>query len=396
MKVTRTALALATAATMLTTPSAWAENVIKIGNTVAYSGPVSPYGTISKAIGAYFEMVNAEGGVGGRKIEWISYDDAYSPPKTVEQTRRLIESDEVDLIVAPLGTPTTMAVRKYVNAKKVPQLFVASGSSHWNEPEQFPFTMGLQPSYRTEAEIYAVYMAKQLPGKTLGVLYQNDDFGRDYLLGLEDGLGKEAYDALVKPVPYESTDPTVDSQILKLKSMNVDAVVLATTAKFSAQALKKMHELGWKPVRFLSNTSVSVGAVLQPAGFAASTDVMSVGYTKEASDPQWADSPDLIAWKAFMAKWYPDGDLNSSFNVYGYMSASAIVDMLKRCDGDFSRENIMKAAEAFKGFEAPMLLPGIALNTSPSDHAPIESMQLQRFTGEKWELFGDLISVEGA
>ena len=393
MRISRRTLAASVAALALAGGPVSAADAIKIGNTIPYSGPLSAYGTIAKTMDAYLKMVNEQGGVDGHQIEWISYDDAYSPPKTVEQTRRLIESDEVQIISNPLGTATTLAVRKYVNAKKIPQIFIASGSSHWNEVDKFPYTMGLQPTYRTEAEIYGRHFLQEMPKGRIGVLYQNDDFGRDYLAGLKDAFG-DAYDAQVVPAPYDASDPTVDSQIVNLKAADVDAVMIGASAKFAAQAIRKIYELGWNVPRYESNTATSLGAVLKPAGLEASTGLITAGYMKDLTDPQWDDDPEMKAYKAFMAERYPDGDPISSINGYAYMAATTLVEILRRCEGDYSSENFMKAAESLKQYPAPLMLPGITLTTGPEDHLPIQTMRLQRFNGEKWESFGENISAE--
>lgn len=369
---------------------------IKIGNINPYSGPASAYSQIGKTIQAYFNKVNEEGGINGRKINFISYDDGYSPPKTVEQARKLVESDEVLLIFQSLGTPTNSAIHKYMNAKKVPHLFVATGASKWGNPEEYPWTMGWQPDYQTESRIYARYILENMPDGKIGVLYQNDDYGKDYLQGLKDGLGDKAETMIVSEQPYEVADPTVDSQMLNLKSSGADIFVNITTPKFAAQAIKKAAEIGWKPTHFLNNVSVSVGAVLKPAGLEASQGLISTAYLKEATDPSWADDPGMKEWEAFMDKYYPDGDKNSSFTTYGYTVAQSMAHVLEQAGDDLSRENVMKQAASMNNVELPLFLPGIALNTSATDFYPIQQVQLMKFEGDRWVRFGEVISGAGS
>ncbi|TMI98957.1 MAG: ABC transporter substrate-binding protein [Alphaproteobacteria bacterium] len=368
---------------------------IKIGNTNPYSGPASAYGLIGKTIDAYFKKVNAEGGINGRKVNFISYDDGYSPPKAVEQVRKLVESDEVLLVFQPLGTPSNTAIQKYMNSKKVPQLFVATGATKWGDPKNFPWTMGWQPTYQAEGQIYAKYIMKNHPNAKIGILYQNDDYGKDYVKGLKDGLGEKAKTMIVSELPYEPADPTVDSQIVSLKGSGADVFFNVTTPKFAAQAIKKAHEIGWKPVHLLNNVSNSVGSVLKPAGFEASKDVLSTGYLKDPTDPTWNDDAGKKEWLAFMDKYFPDGDKTSSFTVYGYTVAQTLAQALKQAGDNLTRENVMKQAASLKGLKLPMLLPGIEINTSATDFYPIEQMQMQKFTGERWELFGEVISGGG-
>ncbi len=363
---------------------------IKIGNINPYSGPASAYGLIGRTIGAYFKKVNEEGGINGRKINYISYDDGYSPPKAVEQARKLVESDEVLLLFQSLGTPSNTAIHKYMNAKKVPQLFVATGATKWGDPKGFPWTMGWQPNYQSEGRIYAQYLLKNHPQGKIAILYQNDDYGKDYVKGLKDGLAGKMQ--IVAEAPYEPADPTVDSQIISLKASGADIFFNVTTPKFAAQAIKKAHEIGWKPVHLLNNVSNSVGSVLKPAGFEAAKGVLSTGYIKDATDPTWKDDAALKEWAAFMDKYFPDGDKTSSFTVYGYTVAQTLVQVLKQCGDNLTRENVMKQAASLKDFQAPMLLPGIKINTSPTDFFPIEQMQMQRFTGDRWELFGPVMN----
>jgi branched-chain amino acid transport system substrate-binding protein len=365
---------------------------IKIGNTNPYSGPASAYGLIGKTIEAYFKKVNAEGGINGRKVNFISYDDAYSPPKTVEQTRKLVESDEVLLVFQPLGTPSNTAIQKYMNGKKVPQLFVATGATKWGDPKNFPWTMGWQPNYQSEGRIYAEYLMKNHPNAKIGILYQNDDYGKDYVKGLKDGLNGKL--KIVSEQPYETSDPTVDSQIINLKASGADVFFNVTTPKFAAQAIKKAHEIGWNPVHLLNNVSNSVGSVLKPAGFDASKGILSTGYLKDPTDPTWDNDAGKKEWLAFMDKYFPDGDKTSSFTVYGYSVAQTLAQVLKQCGDDLTRENVMKQAANLKSLEQPMLLPGIRINTSDKDFFPIKQMQMQKFNGERWELFGPVMSGE--
>ncbi|WP_407177144.1 ABC transporter substrate-binding protein [Bradyrhizobium sp. STM 3562] len=365
---------------------------IKIGNIMPYSGPASAYGQIGKTEAAYFRKINAEGGINGRKINFISYDDGYSPPKTVEQARKLVESDEVLFIFNSLGTPPNSAIHKYMNAKKVPQLFVATGATKWNDPQNFPWTMGWQPNYQSESRIYAKYLLKEKPGAKIAVLYQNDDYGKDYLKGLKDGLGAKAASMIIAEESYETTEPTIDSHIVKLKSTGADVFVDITTPKFAAQAIKKAHEIDWNALHILNNVSASVGSVMKPAGFENAQGIISAAYLKDVSDPQWKDDAGMKQFLDFMAKDFPEGDKLANEPVVGYSVAQTLVQVLKQCGDNLTRENVMKQAANLKDFRVEMLLPGITINTSPSDFAPISQLQLQRFKGEKWELFGDVIS----
>jgi branched-chain amino acid transport system substrate-binding protein len=364
---------------------------IKIGNINPYSGPASAYGTIGKTIGAYFNKVNAEGGINGRKINYISYDDGYAPPRAVEQARKLVESDEVLLIFQSLGTPSNTAIQKYMNSKKVPQLFVATGATKWGDPKNNPWTMGWQPNYQGEGKIYAQYIMKNHPNAKIGVLYQNDDYGKDLLKGLKDGLGANAK-MIVSELPYEVADPTVDSQIINLKSSGADVFVNITTPKFAAQSLKKMVEIGWKPVHFLNQVSTSTGAVLKPAGFNTAIGALSTGYLKDQTDPQWKDDKAMKEFFAFMDKYYPEGDKTSSFTGYGYTVTQTLVQALKQAGDNLTRENVMKQAANLKDLEVGLLLPGIKINTGPNDFFPIDDQQMMKFTGEKWEFFGPILS----
>jgi branched-chain amino acid transport system substrate-binding protein len=363
---------------------------IKIGNINPYSGPASAYGTIGKTIGAYFNKVNAEGGINGRKINYVTYDDGYSPPKAVEQVRKLVESDEVLLVFQSLGTPSNTAIQKYMNSKKVPQLFVATGATKWNDPKGNPWTMGWQPNYQSEGRIYAEYLMKNHPNGKIGILYQNDDYGKDYVKGLKDGLNGKMQ--IVSELPYEPADPTVDSQIINLKASGADVFFNVTTPKFAAQAIKKAHEIGWQPVHLLNNVSNSVGSVIKPAGLEASKGVLSTGYLKDPTDPTWDNDAGKKEWLAFMDKYFPEGDKTSSFTAYGYTVAQTLVEVLKNCKDDLTRANVMKQAASLKSLTHPMLLPGITINTSDKDFAPIKQMQMQKFNGERWELFGPVMT----
>jgi branched-chain amino acid transport system substrate-binding protein len=390
--------ALAVAAALATAAPAAAQKYdpgatdaeIKIGNIMPYSGPASAYGTIGKTIAAYFKMINEQGGVNGRKINFISYDDGYSPPKAVEQARKLVESDEVLFIAQPLGTASNTAIQKYMNAKKVPQLFVATGATKFGDPKNFPWTMPWNPSYQSEGRIYAKYILQNYPSGKLAVLYQNDDYGKDLLQGLKDGLNSKA-SMIVAEVPYETSAPTIDSQIVQLKSSGADIFLNIATPKFAAQAIRKVAELGWKPVHFLNNVSVSVGAVLAPAGLENGKDILSTGYIKEPSDPAWKDDEGMKKWNAFMDKHNPDGDKASSFTSYGYSVAQLIEQVLKQCGNELTRENVMKQAASVKDFKPDLLIPGIAVNTGPQDFFPIEQLQMMKFDGKSWRFFGPII-----
>jgi branched-chain amino acid transport system substrate-binding protein len=367
---------------------------IKIGNIMPYSGPASAYGVIGKTEQAYFNKINAEGGINGRKINFVSYDDGYSPPKTVEQARKLVESDEVLLVFNSLGTPPNSAIQKYMNAKKVPQLFVATGATKWNDPKEFPWTMGWQPNYQSESQIYAKYILKELPNAKIAILYQNDDYGKDYVKGLKDGLGAKAASMIVAEESYETTQPTIDSNIVKLKSTTADVFFNVTTPKFAAQAIKKMAEIEWKPLHFLNNVSASIGAVIKPAGFEASQNIISSAYLKDTSDPQWKDDAGMKAFDEFLAKYFPEGNRIDGSVMYGYTVAQGLVHVLKNCGDDLTRENIMKQAANIRNLELGGLLPGVKVNTSASDFAPISQLQLMKFKGEAWERFGDVISSD--
>jgi len=367
---------------------------IKIGNIMPYSGPASAYGVIGKTEAAYFKKINDAGGINGRKINFISYDDGYSPPKTVEQARKLLESDEVLFVFNSLGTPPNSAIHKYMNSKKVPQLFVATGATKWNDPKDFPWTMGWQPNYQSETQIYAKYILKEKPGTKIAVLYQNDDYGKDYLKGLKDGLGDKAASMIIAEESFETTEPTVDNHIVKLKSTGADIFVNISTPKFAAQAIKKMSEIGWKPVHFLNNVSASVGSVIKPAGYENSQDIISAAYLKDASDPQWNNDPGMKEFYAFLEKDFPEGNKLDGSVVVGYGVSQTLVKVLQACGDNLTRENIMKQAASLKDFRTEVLLPGIKINTGPNDFAPISQLQLMKFKGEKWELFGDIIGAD--
>jgi branched-chain amino acid transport system substrate-binding protein len=367
---------------------------IKIGNIMPYSGPASAYGVIGRTEAAYFKKINDAGGINGRKINFISYDDAYSPPKAVEQARKLVESDEVLFVFNSLGTPSNSAIQKYMNAKKVPQLFVATGATKWNDPKDFPWTMGWQPNYQSETQIYAKYLLKNKPDAKIAVLFQNDDYGKDYLKGLKDGLGSKAASMIIAEESFETTEPTIDSHIVKLKSTGADVFVDIATPKFAAQAIKKVAEIEWKPLHFLNNVSASVGSVIKPAGYQNSQDIISAAYLKDASDPQWNNDPGMKEFYAFLAKDFPEGDKLDGGTVVGYGVAQTLVQVLKQCGDDLTRQNVIKQAASLKDFRTEVLLPGIKINTGPDDFAPISQLQLMKFKGEKWELFGDVISAD--
>jgi ABC-type branched-subunit amino acid transport system substrate-binding protein len=367
---------------------------IKIGNIMPYSGPASAYGIIGRTEAAYFKKINDEGGINGRKINFISYDDAYSPPKTVEQARKLVESDEVLFIFNSLGTPPNSAIQKYMNSKKVPQLFVATGATKWNDPQNFPWTMGWQPSYQSETQIYAKWLLKNKPDAKIAVLFQNDDYGKDYLKGLKDALGAKAASMIVAEESYETTEPTIDNHVVKLKASGANVFFDVTTPKFAAQAIKKAAEIDWKALHILNNVSANVGSVMKPAGFEASQGILSANYLKDPVDPQWDNDAGNKEFLAFLAKDFPEGDKTNNSVVVGYSVAQTMVQVLKQCGDNLTRENIMKQAANIKDFRPEMLLPGIKINTSPTDFAPIDQLQLMRFKGEKWEMFGDVISGE--
>ena len=367
---------------------------IKIGNIMPYSGPASAWSVIGRTEAAYFRKINAEGGINGRKISFISYDDAYSPPKAVEQARKLVESDEVLLIFGPLGTPSNTAIHRYMNAKKVPQLFVQTGATKWNDPHNFPWTIGWQPNYQSEARIYAKYILRERPNARIAVLYQNDDYGKDYLKGLKDGLGDRAASMIVGEDAYDLSETTIDSHVVKMKSLNADVFVDITGPKFAAQAIRKAAEIGWKPLHFLNLVSASIGAVIKPAGFENAQGIISVAYLMDPLDPQWKNDPGMKAFDEFLAKDFPKGNRADSLIVGGFNVAQTLVQVLKQCGDNLTRENVMKQAANLKDFRTTNLLPGITINTGPIDFAAIKQLQLRRFTGETWELFGPVLSSE--
>ena len=369
---------------------------IKIGNTMPYSGSASSYGVIGKSEAAYFAMINEQGGIKGRKINFISRDDGYSPPKAVEQVRKMVEEDEVLLLFQTLGTPSNTAIQGYLNDNKVPQLFVATGADKWNDPKNHPWTMGWQPSYRIEARIYAHYILKTQPDAKIAVLYQNDDFGKDYLIGLREGLGDKADKLIVASQSYETTDPSVDPQILLLQGSGANVLLTAAIPKFAAQAIRKVYDIGWKPTHFLSNVSISVGSVIQPAGLEKSIGIISAGYYKDPTDPQWQDTPDYNEWLAWMKKYNSAANVRDGFAVYGYSAAQTLVAVLKASGDDLTRDNIMHQAASIRDLKLPMLLPGITVNTSANDFAPIKQMQLEKFDGNSFKLFGEVISGSGS
>jgi ABC-type branched-subunit amino acid transport system substrate-binding protein len=397
--VTGTALAIALSASTAYAQKKYdtgaTDTEIKIGQTNPFSGPASAYATIAKTQAAYIKMINDQGGVNGRKINLIQYDDAYSPPKAVEQVRKLVESDEVLLTFQLLGTPSNAAVQKYLNAKKVPQLFAATGASRFSDPKTFPWTMAFNPNYFVEGRIYGQYIIKNHPQAKVGILYQNDDLGRDYLNGIKAGLGDKAQSLIVVEASYEVSDPTIDSQILKIKDAGTDLFFSATTPKQAAQAIKKIGELNWHPIQIVDINATSVGAVMKPAGLEASKGVISTGYAKDPADPTWKDDAGLKKYLDFMAKYYPDGDKDSFFNVYGYITTQLLVHVLKECGDDLTRENVLKQATHLKNVQLDLSLPGIVNNTTPEDYRVNKQLQMMKFNGERWELFGPIIEDGG-
>lgn len=369
---------------------------IRIGHTVPYSGPASAYGAIGKGHVGFWKMVNDQGGVGGRKINFITLDDGYIPARTVEQVRRLVEQDEVAFLFNTLGTPNNTAIQKYLNSKKIPQLFVSTGADKWGNYKDFPWTIGWQPSYQVEAQIYAKYILANAPNGRIGVLYQNDDFGKDYIAGLKAGLGAK-YDAMVKATAsYEVADPTIDSQAVSLKDSGADIVVTAATPKFAAQMIRKIYDMGWKPTHFLSNVSNSVGAVMTPAGPERGVGIITSAYLKDPTDPTWANDAGMNEWRAFMKKYIPEGDTTDGGYMSSYGTCSTMLQVLKQCGTDFSRENVMRQATNLKGLTVATTLPGIVINTSPTNYHPIRQMQLSKWNGKTWELFGEVIEGTGS
>ena len=365
---------------------------IKIGQTMPYSGPASAYGVIGRTEAAYFKMINEQGGINGRKINLVSLDDGYSPPKTVEQVRRLVEQEQVAFLFNTLGTAPNAAIRQYLNDNKVPQLFVSTGASMFSDPKHFPWTMGFNPNYQTEAHIYGKYILATKPDAKISVLYQNDGFGKDYLIGLKEALGADRAGMIVKEASYETSEPTIDSQIVTLQGSGADLIVIGATPKFGAQAIRKTFDLGWTPVRIVSNVSSSVNAALKPAGLEKSKGLITATYGKDPNDPRWKDDPGLKAWKDFTTKYMSPTEFTDLNAVYGFGAAATMVQVLKQCGNDLSRENIMRQAANIKDLVLPMGLPGAAINTSPDDYSPIRQMQLSMFNGESWELFGDLLT----
>jgi branched-chain amino acid transport system substrate-binding protein len=389
---------LAAAVTATAAGSAHAETLvgvtateIKIGNTDAYSGPASAYASFAKADAAFFKMVNDKGGVAGRKINFISLDDGYSPPKTVELVRRLVERDKVAFLFNNLGTPTNSAIQRYCNQHKVPQLFVATGAAKWNDPKRFPWTIGFQPSYRTEAQIYTKHMLQEKPDAKLGILYQNDDFGKDYVAGVRDVLGKNWGKTVVKANTYEVTDPTANSQIIGIKAAGADALLVAATPKFAAQAIREVHNLNWKPMFFMTNVSISVGTVMQPAGPENAIGLLSTEYLKDPTDPTWQNDAGMKDYLAFMAKYMPGADVKDTGYLNGFSASYCMTHVLESCNGDFSRENVLKQATSIQDLTIPTLLPGLKVSTSQTDYRPIKAMQLARWDGKSWVLFGEVI-----
>jgi ABC-type branched-subunit amino acid transport system substrate-binding protein len=390
------ALAASPAAAQKKYDTGASDTEIKIGQTVPLSGPASAYATIGKAQAAYFKMINDQGGIRGRKINLIQYDDAYSPPKAVEQVRRLVESDEVLLTFQIIGTPSNAAVQKYLNQKKVPQLFAATGATRFTDPKNFPWTMGYNPNYQTEARIYGRYILKNHPNAKIAVMYQNDDLGRDYLAGLKSGLGDKAASMVVAEASYELSDPTVDSQVVKLKASGADLFFNASTPKFAAQAIKKIADLDWHPVHIIDINASPVSSTLKPAGLDISKGLISVNYGKDPADPQWKDDAGLKKYLDFMEKYYPDGDKMSTLNTYGYGNAQLLVTILQQCGDDLTRDNVMRQAASLKNVTGDLFLPGMSINTSPTDFRVIKQLQMMRFDGERWELFGPIIEDDAA
>jgi branched-chain amino acid transport system substrate-binding protein len=363
---------------------------IKIGNVMPYSGPASAYAAIGKTEAAYFAMINEQGGINGRKINFISYDDSFNPPKTVEQVRKLVESDEVFVLFNVVGTAGNSAIQKYVNLKKVPHIFISSGAAKFDDPQQFPWSMAWWPGYKSEARIYAKYIQQNYPGKIIGILYQNDDSGKDYLAGLHEAFGSEASKRIVLELPYELTSPTVDSQVVQIKAANVDIFINLSTPKFAAQAIKKIAELGWKPIQFLGNAAASTSSTTMAAGIDASKDIISAVYLKDTTDPQWKNDEGVREFRAFMTKYYPEGDQDNGTTVFGYGAAKAFVQVLRQCGDDLTRDNIMKQMTSLD-MKIDVYLPGIRIKTSPTDYSPIDQLQLVKFNGQRFEPFGSVI-----
>ncbi len=399
----RTLLTGLGSATLLATPhiarAQWpgvTKDTITIGHTIPYSGPASAYGVIGHAHAAFFKMLNEQGGVAGRKVNFISLDDGYLPPKTVEQVRRLVEQDQISFLFSPLGTANNTAIQKYMNQKKVPQLFVATGADKWGDPEHYPWTIGWQPSYRTEAQIYAKYMRKEKPNAKLAVIYQNDDFGKDYLIGLKDALGADYAKFVVKELTYEITDATIDSQAVSLQASGADVLVTAATPKFAAQMIRKVADMNWKPMHFLSNVSASVGAVIKPAGVEKAVGIITSAYIKDSTDPMWATDPGIKKWRTWMDKYMPGADQTDGGYLAAYGLDQTMIQLFKQCGNDLSRENIMHQAGNLQPHECDILLPGIQPSTTPKNFHPIRQMQLSKWDGASWKLFGEIIEGTGA
>ncbi len=369
---------------------------IKIGGTMPYSGPASAYGADGRAEVAYFKMVNDQGGINGRKVDLMSVDDGYSPPKTVEQTRMLVEQEGVAFMFNGLGTPTQTAVQKYLNMKKVPQLFVATGADKWGDYKHFPWTIGYQPSYRIEAQVYAKYILKTKPNAKVAIIYQNDDFGKDYLNGVKDVFGDQYAKLMVKEATYEVTDPTTDSQVVTLQASGADTLVIAATPKFAAQIIRKVYDINWHPAEFLTNVSIAVGSVIKPAGVEKAVGIITGGYLKDSTDPAWADDQGMKDWLAFMDKYMPGADKTDGNYTYGYAVAMTLAHVLKECGNDLSRENVMKQATNIQDLEIPVLIPGIKVNISPTNFHPLRQLQLARWNGKTWERFGEIIEGSGS
>ena len=371
------------------------DSEIKIGHTCPYSGPASAYGVIGKAHQAFFKALNEAGGINGRKINFITYDDGYSPPKTVEMVRKLVEEDKVLLLFQNLGTPCNTAIHKYVNQRKVPHLYISTGASKWGDPQHFPWTMGFQPDYNTEGQIYAKHILANVKDAKIGVLMQNDDFGKDYVDGFKKSLGKEA-NRVVKHVTYEITDPTVDSQIIQLKDSGANVFFNVSTPKFAAQSIRKSADIGWKPAHYMTNVSASVAAVMKPAGFENGQGIITAAYLKDPTDKQWGEAPDMKAWREWMAKNMPGENTSDGNYVFAHAVATMMVETLKKCGDNLTRENVMKQAASFHSLQLPLVLPGITVNTSPTDYYPLQAVQLSRFKGESWDLFGEVMHAESA
>jgi branched-chain amino acid transport system substrate-binding protein len=386
-------LAVATLSLMLTGFSGAAETTIKLGNTAPYSGPASAYGTIARAEAAYFQMINDQGGINGRKVDFLTLDDAYSPTKTVEQTRKLVEQDEVVAMFSSVGTGPNISVQKYLNAKRVPQIFVSSGATRWNDPEQFPWTVGFNPTYELEGQVYAQYILQIKPDAKIAIITPNEDAGKDYLRGFKAGLG-EHVEQLVSQTTYLTTDPTIDSQMVTMRESGADVFFAEATPKFAAQAIKKAASMGWKPLIILPSVSNSLSAVLEPAGIENSVGVVTGLYLKDPNDARWADDPALKDWFAWMKKYQPNASTGDLYNVQGYTAAQVMVSVLQNCKDDLSRENIIKQATALNGLTVPMLLPGIKINTDPHNFTPIRQIQMARFDGKSWVLVGDILSAK--